>query len=207
MKTRLHPVVSTKVRRARGLRAFTLVEVLVTMVTVLIVLGGAMATYLYGIKMVQFIQPKLSASDDARKAVAKMTEDIRGAYDVDVGMRTNNTFIEASSFSLHRGNALRIFPSTNTNQFVIYFLDTADKRLKRTADNSTFTDVMASAVSNTTVFTTEDFKGRVLTNDMASYVIGISLQFYQLQYPAVSIGPGNYYESYQLRSKVTRRSF
>ena len=207
MKTQTHAGFWSRRRAARRCRAFTLVEVLVTMVTVMIVLAGAMAAYIYGLRMVQFVQPKLSASDDARKAMARMTEDIRGAYDVDVGTRTNNTFVEASSFSLRSGNALRIYPSTNTNQFVIYFLDPTDKRLKRTSDDATYTAVMATAVSNTTVFTAEDFKGRVLTNDMANYVIGMSLQFYQLQYPATAVGPGNYYESYQLRSKVTKRSF
>lgn len=191
--------------RRRG--AFTLVEVLVTMVTVLIVLGAAMATYLYGLKMVQFVQPKLTASDDARKAVARMTEDIRCAYDVEVGSRSNNLFVPAPSFSFHSGSALRIYPSTNTNQFVIYFLDPADKLLKRTTDNSSYTMVMATAVTNTTIFTEEDFKGRVLTNDAASYVVGVWLKFYQLQYPATAVGPGNYYDSYELSSKVTKRTF
>ena len=66
MRTRL-PDKNSFARRAG---AFTLVEMLITMVTTTIVLGGALAAYLYGLKMVQFTQPKLSASDDARKAVA-----------------------------------------------------------------------------------------------------------------------------------------
>jgi type II secretory pathway pseudopilin PulG len=192
-------------RHSRG--AFTLVEVLITMATLVMVLGGAMATYLYGLKMVQFLQPKLNASDNARKAVAQLTDDIRCAYSVDVGFRTNSAFVKLPSFSYHQGDALRVYPSINTNQFVVYFLDPADKRLKRVANNSTFATVMASGVTNALPFTAEDFRGRVLTNDVGTFVVGVTVQFNQLHPSSISIGPGSYYDSYQLRSKVTKRSF
>ena len=193
---------STRPRR----RAFTLVEVLITMVTTVMVLGGAMGAYIYGLKMVQVVQPKLTASDDARRAMAQLTEDIRAANDVKVGNRTNGTFSPIPPFTLQSGNALRIYPSTNTNDFVFYFWDVNDKALKRTTNNATYTAVVAAAVTNDTVFTAEDFQGRVMTNDANNRVIGLTLQFYQIQYPTVAVGAGNYYDWYQLRCKVTKRT-
>jgi len=36
-------------------------------------------------------------------------------------------------------------------------------------------------------------------------VIGVTLQFYQLEYPLVKVGPGSFYDFYQLHTRVTRR--
>ena len=186
--------------RPRG--AFTLVEILITMVTVTIVLGGAMAAYMYGLKMVQFVQPKLLASDDARKAVSLLTEEIRSAFDVKVGTRVGSTFTPIAPFTLQQGNALRIFPSKDTNQFVFYFWDV--NTLKRTTNNATFSKVIAAAITNQLVFAAEDFSGKILDRDEDNFVIATTLQFYQLQ--KVPVGAGNYYDWYQLQCRVTRRT-
>ena len=199
-------IILSSIQPQRRRRAFTLVEVLITMVTVMIVLGGAMGAYIYGLKMVQLVQPKLTASEDARRVMARLTEDIRSANDVKIGNRTNGEFAVVSPFSLQSGNALRIYPTTNTNSFVFYFWDANDSALKRTTNNATFTDVVAASVTNSTVFTGEDFYGRVLTNDNNNHVIGLTLQFYQLTYPKVAVGAGNYFDWYQLRCKVTKRT-
>ena len=46
----------------------------------------------------------------------------------------------------------------------------------------------------------------VLTNNENNRVIGLTLQFYQIQYPVIRIGPGELYDFYQLRTKITRRT-
>jgi hypothetical protein len=56
------------------------------------------------------------------------------------------------------------------------------------------------------VFTSEDFAGNVLNNNLNNRVIGVTLQFYQLEAPPVLIGPGSLYDFYQLRTKITRRA-
>lgn len=200
----IHRPASPNSQRPR--RAFTLVEVLITMVTVTIVLGGAMAAYMYGLKMVQFVQPKLTASDDARKAVSMLTEEIRSAFDVKVGRRDGTSFQPVAPFTLQQGNAIRIYPTASTNQFIFYFWDVNDKTLKRTTNNATYTAVIAASIKNEQVFAAEDFAGNILTNDVNNRVISTTLQFYQLQYPVVAVGPGNYYDWYQLQCKVTKRT-
>ena len=65
---------------------------------------------------------------------------------------------------------------------------------------------MASAISNQVVFTAENHLGQVLTNNNNNRVIGLTLQFYQLQYPTINIGPGGLYDFYQLRTRITRRA-
>ena len=96
-------------------------------------------------------------------------------------------------------------PTTDTNTFVRYFRDT-DQKLKRIASGVASATVIASAISNQVVFTAEDFSGSVLTNNENNRVIGLALQFFQLEYPTVSIGPGSLYDFYQLRTKITRRT-
>ena len=192
--------------RSRHARAFTLIEVLITMVTTVFIMGGALAAYIYGLKMMQFTQPKLSASDGARKAVGQLTEDIRSAFDVKIGNRSGSTFTLLAPFTPQAGNALRIYPSTNTSQFIFYFWDANDNTLKRTTNNATYTSIMAEAVSNSMVFTAEDFRGNILTNDVNIRVFSVTLQFYQLQYPKVAVGPGSYYDWYKVQTKVTKRT-
>jgi len=34
----------------------------------------------------------------------------------------------------------------------------------------------------------------------------MKLQFFQIQYPIIRIGPGNYYDFYQLSTKITKRT-
>ena len=57
------------------------------------------------------------------------------------------------------------------------------------------------------VFSSEDYTGAVLRSNINNRVISLTLQFYQLQYPTVSIGPGQLYDFYQLRTKITPRAF
>jgi hypothetical protein len=189
----------------RCCRAFTLLEVLITFVTAVFVLGGALGAYLYGARMTQVVQPKLMASDQARKAVALVTEDIRAAYTVKVGNRTGTAFSPSAPNTAQLGNALCINPTADPNRFILYFWDSSDKNLKRTTNNAVAPVILASSISNALVFSAEDFKGNILSNDVNNFVIGLNLQFYQIQYPVTAVGAGGFYDWYQLRAKVTRR--
>ena len=186
--------------------AFTLPEFMVTLAVMMIVMAGVMATHLFGMKMYELTRSKLGASDEARAALGKLVSEIRSAKLLRIGDGSLSRFTEAGLNSLQIGNALQIHPSTNTNTFVRYFWDSSDKKLKRTTNGLNVVSIVANSVSNELVFSAEDFGGSILTNKENNRVIGLTLQFYQLQYPTVSIGPGGYYDYYQLRTKITRRA-
>ena len=118
----------------RRLRAFTFVEMMVTMVTVVLVVGAALAAYIYGLRMTQFVNPKLGASDEARKAISLLTDEIRSARSIKIGNGTISSFTEAGPFTAQEGNSLQVYPSVNTNSYIRYFWDSADERLKRTTN-------------------------------------------------------------------------
>ena len=52
----------------------------------------------------------------------------------------------------------------------------------------------------------EDFAGNILTNNQNNRIIGLKLEFYQIQYPKMPVGPGQYYDYYQLHTRITRRT-
>ena len=187
-------------------RAVTLVEVLITMVTAVMVVGAIMGAYIYALRIVQFTKPKLTASDEARQVISLLTEEIRAARLIKIGTGGMTNFTEAGAFAPQIGSALQLYPTTNYNSFVRYFWDASDKKLKRTTNGMTSTYVLANSVSNEFVFRAEDHLGQPSTNNFNNRVIAMDLQFYQLQYPIVMVGPGQYYDFYQLRAKITRRT-
>ncbi len=67
--------------------------------------------------------------------------------------------------------------------------------------------VLASYITNTTIFSAEDYQGNVLTNNPRNNrVYEVRLQFYQWEYPIAAVGPSNMYDFYQLRTRATRRA-
>jgi hypothetical protein len=186
---------------------FTLAEAQIAMAVFALMMAGVLTGHLYGLRMNQVTRCKLGASDEARKAIGKLFEEIRTAKYVRVGTGTLNTFLEITNLNIvQQGNALRITPGTNTD-FIQYYWDSADKKLKRTTTGASAALVVANSISNSMVFTLEDFQGKPLTNTQNNFVVGLKLEFYQLDFPDVAIGPGQLFDYYQLRTKVTKRLY
>jgi hypothetical protein len=200
------PPQAGKHRRSRRRAAFTLVEVVMAMGLILLVISAVIGAHLYALRMHELTKPKLSASDEARAAVARLTDEIRSAHLIRVGTGSLASFTEAGPGAPQMGSAIQVYPTLSTNDFIRYFWDGADRKLKRMTNDALQATVVANAVSNAVVFTAEDFAGNVLTNNYNNRVIGLTLQFYQIQYPVMAIGPGNLYDFYQLRTKITRRT-
>jgi len=78
------------------------------------------------------------------------------------------------------GPALQIHPSTDTNLFIRYYWSAEDERLHRTTE-ARGVEVVAQGVTNEIVFRSEDFSGRVLTNNQNTSVIRIHLAFLHTQ--------------------------
>lgn len=193
---------------SRRCRAATLVEFMVGMLTAVMTMGAILATYIYGLKTTQFIKPKLGASDEARKAISLLTDEVRSAKLIYVGNGSLNSFNRVGAWSRQEGSAIQIYPTTNySTPFIRYYWDASDKKLKRTTDGTTAAMVIANSVSNQMIFTSEDHRGTILSNDNNNRVIGLTLDFFQIQYPETPVGPGHYYDFYRLSTKITKRTF
>jgi hypothetical protein len=99
-----------------------------------------------------------------------------------------------------------VHPTTNLTVYSRYFLDSDTSSLKRVASGSTAARTIATSITNTIPFTAEDYRGTVQTNNENNRVIGLTLQFYQIQYPVVAVGQGQFFDFYQIRTKIARRA-
>ena len=188
------------------LYAFTLAEIQVSMAVIMLVIGGVISSHVFGLKLNEATRAKVSASDAARNAIARLVTDVRSAKIIQVGSGTFAAFTPVADGSIQRGSAIRIYPTTNTSSYTVYYRDSTDSCLKRAETAATTPRKVAEFLTNTVLFTSENFGGTVLTDNENNRVIGVDLQFYQIRYPITTVGPGGYFDYYQVKTKITRRA-
>jgi len=196
---------SRGIQRTRQ-RAFTLASLMVASAILVMVLMGALSAQLFGLRMYQITEAKLGANADSRKVLARLISDAHSAQKWRLGTWSAGAFVEVLPNTNLTGNAVLFYSTAlDTNTYVRYYIDTNDNTFKRYSNLPLATNVVATGLSNTVVFTATDFNGVTLTNKTTRAVLKVTLQFTQLRNPDMDIGPGQYYTSYQLRSKVTLR--
>ena len=129
--------------------------------------------------MFHITETTLNATAAARKTVGKMTDEIRTCNTDRVGDVNNGIFEERLNGETQQGSGLLIFPTTNTANFVIYFVNPSDQKFRRTTSTPGSAIVVAESVTNTAVFRAQDHLGNVLTNNQNNRVIHLNLEFYQ----------------------------
>lgn len=179
---------------------------MVVMAIFALVTIGLIYAQVFGLRMYTIIQCKLSSTEDARAAVNKIRAEVLTASSVTVGTGDENSFTGIGLNQPQIGNALQVCPTTNRAWFIRYYFDPSDSSLKRIVNGLDGVKTVAQAVTNQLGFQAEDCYGNVLTNDRNNRVIQMTLEFYQLQYPTVRIGPGYLYDYYRLQTKMTRRT-
>jgi hypothetical protein len=165
-----------------------------------LVILGILACHLAGLRLQQLIQPKLLNAQYERQTLGRLIEEVRCANSLQVGTGSLSSFTAAGPTNVQAGNALRIYTSTNTSQYIYYFHDLATATVQRIPFQSTGATIIASAVTNHTIFTMEDAAGNALTNSQNNAVMSFLLQFY-----VASAGQG-IPDSARVRTKVTRRN-
>lgn len=183
--------------------AFTIVELQIGVVLIVLVVGALMASNIFGLRMFQHTNVTLNATDDARTVLGKLREEIRSASVVIVGNGSEKTFIDIDDNTNQTGTALQLFPGTNTNTYLIYYRDT-DQTIKRWSTAQTNVVTLAHYVTNLNVFEAQDSNGKTLTNNMNNRVIQVILQFSQDK--ATNKNEyGGLNDFFQVQTKATRR--
>jgi prepilin-type N-terminal cleavage/methylation domain-containing protein len=183
-------------------KAFTLPEVLIAMAVFLLMLGGILAANLFGLRMFQINETRLNITTWSRETVGKMATEVHSCNRLSVGNITNGFFEGLMNGETQQGPALTIYPSTNDNSYITYFVNSADQTFRQTMATpaATNTVILADSVTNTIAFTAQDFLGNVLTNNLNNRVIHLTLEFYQ---PARFLEGADYY---RLETAMTRRA-
>ncbi len=186
-------------RTARA-AAFSLMELQAGLMLLILVLAAALAAYYIGVRMFGQTKTELSANEQARTVLGKLREEIHSCNIVQVGKGNPANFIPIKSAAPQIGNALQIFPSTNTNVFLVYYLH-GDQTIRKWDSIGKGSQILAQYVTNDSVFSAQDFAGNVLTNNQNNRVIQVLLQFD----PDAKASSGGLHSFYEVQTKVTRR--
>jgi hypothetical protein len=206
-------------------RAFTITEMMFTCAIMTVVVGATVSIQLLGLRMYTLAATKLTSTASGRHAMDVIRTQIRQAKTLQVGNCTvpgdPTSFVADSIATNAQGNALQIYPTNAPSPFTIFYLDTSTPTNKlqmytvtlhydATGTNVTGSNttkvLLVSYITNLVVFDAEDYNGNMLTNDPRNNrVYGVTLQFYQWEYPVAAVGNGNMYDFYQLRTRATRR--
>ena len=206
MRVRAHPTSSRFVRARAHRTAFTLSEIMVATGILTIVFGGMVASHLFGMKIMEKTNARAGASTEARENIRTLMAEVCSAKNIAVGTGSQSAFTEFGMSVQQKGSALQLYPTTNTNIFVRYYLDSSAKTLNRMTNGASGL-VVASGIKNTDLFAAEDVLGNVVSNNQNNCVIGLNLQFQYLQYTNMPVGSNSFYTSYQVRTKLARRGF
>jgi prepilin-type N-terminal cleavage/methylation domain-containing protein len=180
---------------------FTLPEILIAMTVFLLVVIGIVATNLFGLKMFQIANTKLNAITWSRETSGEITAEVHACNSVWVGnVTTNGVFEMLLDGETQQGTGLLIYPTTNTTNYIIYFVNPSDQTFRRTTGQPGTAEILADSVTNTLVFAAQDFSGNVLTNNENNRVIHLTLEFYQ---PARYLLGADYYK---METSMTRRA-
>ena len=183
-----------------GEQAFTLAEMMVSGAILVLMIGGMVSANLFGLRMFQIEETKLTASDQARKIVGVLVDEIHSCDTFQIGTFTNGTFTGLPLGVPQIGPALIIYPTTNLANYIMYFVNAGDQKFRRATSVPGSTRIVAHSVTNSSnLFRAQDYLGNVLTNAQNNSVLHLKLEFYQ----ATRFGvPPDYYK---LETSTTQR--
>ena len=180
--------------------AFTMPEMMVAMAIFSLVIAAVLACHLAGLEFNEFVRPKVQNAQYARQTVSKIIEQVRCAQSIQVGAGTTNSFTPVPANKPQVGNAVRIFTTTNAAPYIYYYQDSFASVLVMIPVSSSNGQTIATCVTNTAVFSLEDFSGNVLTNNANNAVFSMLVQMLR---PSNKAGMS---DAYQIRVKTTRRT-
>lgn len=195
---RLSPPLPELSRTARA--GFTLPELLISIAVFLLVLTGVMFAHLYGLSMFRITETTLNATDEMRQTLGKLAHEIRTCRTTRVGNIMNGGFVGLLDGEKQQGTSLMIYPTTNTANFINYFVNPSDQTFRRTTSTPGSAVILAEQITNSMVFQARNYQGTVLTNMQNNRVIHVDLEFYQ---PKRHLQTADYYK---LETSVTRRA-
>jgi hypothetical protein len=200
-------LISTYNGRAAGrCGAFSLMETMIATALFLLMVGAALGAHVFGLSMFNIVAPKLSSVHEARSALNHMRDEVRSSQGLRVGSGDNNGFVLLATNVARAGNALQIYPTAATNNFILYYVDAKAQQLKRVTSAGGAAELVASSVINPQAFQAEDYAGNVLTNDLNNRVIKLTLEFRQWSGVARGENATASSDYYQVHTRMTRRA-
>jgi hypothetical protein len=190
-------------QRTRGQAGMTLSETMVASAVFGLMVIGLVYCQMFGLRQDQLVNSKIGSAELARLSFNDMANSIRSAKIWQIGNGNLSSFTGIPQGTNQQGNALKLSMTTDTNQYYLYYFDTAARKLYRGHSGSTAKTCLASSLTNTMYFQAQDYRGVVQTDLSHKDVIVAVMQFCQYQYPITKVGPGNYYDYYKVELRLT----
>ena len=199
----------------RKVGGFTIVEMILVAAIFALLATWMVSSQVFGMRIYTLAATKLVATTGARQVIISLRSQIQEANTIYLGNCSGDwsTYADITNGN-QQGNAVDIYPTSNSVPFSICYLDTttSTNRLMLytcTESNSpgTLSD-LCDYITNLMVFDAEDYQGNILTNNQNNRVIHITMQMSKWEYPIASIGSTNFnhFDFYQLRTKAVRRA-
>ena len=220
---KLFKTTQNRLRRRNVHGVVTLAEMVTAVAVFLYIFTGVwIAIQFFGLHVYTMAATKLVATAEGRQALNQIRSQIRQSKTVYVGTCSNAVY---TSFQLvtngpQQGNALIVYPATNTAYCSVFYLDTStttnrllefDATNDGTSRNTTRTNTLAKYLTNQMVFDMEDWQTNIASSEASldnRLLIEVTMQFSQWEYPIATVGGGvNAYDYYQLRTRVFRRAW
>jgi len=183
---------------AMNLRAFTLVELMITMAIFMMLVLAMVGVQVFGFKINSLTTSKLISTAYSLKALDQIQSQVRGASSAMVGTGTSLASFTATGTT---GPALMIYAPTGGSNLLYLSTNTGGLYEIFSANNQQMT--VASNLSNQVVFQTVDCRGNnISSTGLEHYAIRMTLHFFQVNYQA----PTNVYEYYNFQTEMTPRS-
>ncbi|HYG35468.1 MAG TPA: hypothetical protein VEC99_11820 [Clostridia bacterium] len=186
----------------RCTRAFTLTEALVATAVFSLAILGLVYIQLIGLKYDQMVASKLGASETSRRGFDLLTMDIRTAKIWSVGNGNHSTYTPCGNDTNQLGNAIQLHQTTDTNSYIRYFFDTAQRRLCRAVSGKPHFTIIAENLTNVMDFRAEKYDGTLAQDLQYKYVIVTTMEFAQYHYPLTQVGPNHHYNYYRMQFKT-----
>jgi Tfp pilus assembly protein PilV len=182
--------------------AFTLTEIMVSMVIFLLVVIAMLSLQVFGLRMNTLTAAKSIFTAGGLKAMDQICNTIREATNsVLIGNYSNNSFTAVASAANQIGNAVQI--SNTAANYYTFYLNTSSNTLYEQAEANGAT-VLAHYVINTNgePFQAENYLGTNIVTGSQHYTIHMTLLFSNMDYYMKS----NRMELYQLETRATPRT-
>src|SRR5262249_36359570 len=115
----------------RGQVAFTITEMMIATGLFSLVVIGTVMSHVVGLRMCTITKTKLQTTHNARAALNQTRDAIRSAAILLVGNVYGTTFTNVTGNGPRQGNGLKLYATSNTNNYVVYYVDTSEQTLKR----------------------------------------------------------------------------
>ena len=206
--------VAPQCRVPTGVSGFSVLEMVLVAGIFAVLVIGMVSSQIYGMRVYTLTATKLVSTAGAREVIGSLRDQIREANLVYIGNCSSDwtTYSDITN-GKQQGNAVEIYPTTNSTPYFICYLDTTTSTNRLMLYNSGTngegtTRDLCDYITNTMPFDAEDMYGHVLTNNQNNRVIGITMQFSKWAFPIARIRGTNIneYQFYQLRARATRRA-